>query len=74
MNFDGGVSGKNFGASSAPKLKKLLLEVSKKIQYSYSDQNLYEFWRKKDQTKPYKGNLGGGSDSITFYMLWFTIT
>ena len=48
MNFDGGVSGKNFGASSAPTLKKLLLEVSKKIQYPYSDQNLYEFWKKKD--------------------------
>lgn len=68
MNFDGGVSGKNFGASSAPTLKKLLLEVSKKIQYPYSDQNLYEFWKKKDQIKPYIGNLGGGSDHIAFYM------
>ena len=68
MNFDGGVSGKNFGASSAPTLKKLLLEVSKKIQYPYSDQNLYEFWRKKDQIKPFIGNLGGGSDHIAFYM------
>jgi len=68
MNFDGGVSGKNFGASSAPTLKKLLLEVSKKIQYPYSSQNLYEFWRKKDQIKPYIGNLGGGSDHIAFYM------
>jgi N-acetylated-alpha-linked acidic dipeptidase len=31
-------------------------------------QNLYEFWKKKDQIKPYIGNLGGGSDHIAFYM------
>ena len=29
MNFDGAVSGKGFGASSAPTLKKLLVETSK---------------------------------------------
>ena len=29
MNFDGGVSGKRFGASAAPTLKKLLIEASK---------------------------------------------
>ena len=68
MNFDGGVSGKNFGASSAPTLKKLLLETSKKVDYPYTEQNLFEFWKKEGQQEPNIGNLGGGSDHIAFYM------
>ncbi|MDA9203889.1 M28 family peptidase, partial [Flavobacteriaceae bacterium] len=40
MNFDGGVSGKNFGASAAPTLKKLMVESSKVVKYPYSDQSL----------------------------------
>jgi len=68
MNYDGGVSGKNFGASSAPTLKKLLLEGAKKVNYPYSDQNLYDFWNKNNSQSPPIGNLGGGSDHIAFYM------
>jgi len=68
MNFDGAVSGKNFGASAAPTLKKLLVETSKSVQYPYTNQSLYEFWNKGDQIEPPIGNLGGGSDHIAFYM------
>jgi len=68
MNFDGGVSGKNFGASAAPTLKKLLIETSKMVNYPYTDQSLFEFWKKDAQNEPSIGNLGGGSDHIAFYM------
>ena len=68
MNFDGAVSGKNFGAAAAPTLKKLLVETSKDVQYPYTNQSLYEFWNKTDQIEPPIGNLGGGSDHIAFYM------
>ncbi len=69
MNFDGAVSGKGFGASSAPTLKKLLVETSKNVKYPYSDQTLFEFWNKNGQSEePPIGNLGGGSDHIAFYM------
>jgi len=68
MNFDGGVSGKNFGASAAPTLKKLMVEASKVVKYPYTDQSLFEFWKKDNQDEPSIGNLGGGSDHIAFYM------
>ena len=68
MNFDGAVSGKNFGAAAAPTLKKLLIETSKDVQYPYTNQSLYEFWNKTNQIEPPIGNLGGGSDHIAFYM------
>jgi len=68
MNFDGAVSGKGFGASSAPTLKKLLVEASKDVEYPYTDQTLFEFWNKNNQEEPPIGNLGGGSDHIAFYM------
>jgi N-acetylated-alpha-linked acidic dipeptidase len=68
MNFDGGVSGKNFGAAAAPTLKKILVEASKAVNYPYTEQNLYEFWNKDQKTEPNIRNLGGGSDHIAFYM------
>ena len=68
MNFDGAVSGKGFGASSAPTLKKLLVEASKDVKYPYTDQSLYDFWNKENKNEPPIGNLGGGSDHIAFYM------
>ena len=68
MNFDGAVSGKGFGVSSAPTLKKLLVEASKDVKYPYSDQSLYDFWNKENKNEPPIGNLGGGSDHIAFYM------
>ena len=68
MNFDGGVSGKNFGASAAPTLKKLLVEASKEVDYPYTEQSLFDFWNKTNAEEPPIGNLGGGSDHIAFYM------
>ena len=67
MNFDGGVSGKIFGASSSPTLKKLITEASKAVDYPYTDQSLFDFW-KRGAAEPSIGNLGGGSDHIAFYM------
>ena len=68
MNFDGAVSGKGFGVSSAPTLKKLLVEASKDVKNPYTDQSLYDFWNKENKNEPPIGNLGGGSDHIAFYM------
>lgn len=67
LNFDGGVSGKNFGASSSPTLKNLVTEMSKKVDYPYTDNSLFDQWR-GDKEEPRIGNLGGGSDHIGFYM------
>src|SRR6056300_493028 len=67
MNCDGGVSGKNFGASASPTLKKLITEASKAVDYPYTDQSLFDFW-KRGAAEPSIGNLGGGSDHIAFYM------
>jgi N-acetylated-alpha-linked acidic dipeptidase len=67
MNFDGGVSGKNFNASSAPTLKRLIMDAAKEVDYPYSDKTLYEQWA-NGKEEPRIGNLGGGSDHIAFYM------
>lgn len=67
LNFDAGVSGKHFGASAAPTLKKLITEAAKVVDYPYSDKSLYEEWA-GDKEEPGIGNLGGGSDHIAFYM------
>ncbi len=67
LNFDGGVSGKNFGASASPTLKKVLVEASKEVNYPETDKTVYEVW-KGDNDAPKIGNLGGGSDHIGFYM------
>ena len=68
MNFDGGVSGKSFGAAAAPTLKKIMVEASKVVKYPYTDQSLFEFWKNDNQDEPSIGILGGGSDHIAFYM------
>lgn len=67
LNFDGGVSGKNFGVSSSPTLKQLVSEMAKQVDYPYSEKSLYDQWR-GDKEEPTIGNLGGGSDHIGFYM------
>ncbi|TRZ43552.1 M28 family peptidase [Robertkochia solimangrovi] len=67
MNFDGGVSGKNFGGSSSPSLKNIMTEMAKKVDYPYTDKSLFDQW-KGDKEQPNIGNLGGGSDHIGFYM------
>lgn len=67
LNFDGGVSGQSFRASSAPTLKRLIMESAKTIDYPYSDKTIYEEWA-GEKEEPGIGNLGGGSDHIAFYM------
>lgn len=67
MNFDGGVSGRNFGVSSAPTLKKLIIDASKEVSYPDSAKSVFEVWAGQ-KAEPGIGNLGGGSDHIAFYM------
>lgn len=67
MNFDGGVSGRNFGASAAPTLKKLIIDASKEVEYPDSAKSVFQVWAGKNP-EPGIGNLGGGSDHIAFYM------
>lgn len=67
MNFDAGVSGKNFGAAASPTLKELLVNASKAVQYPDTEMTVFEKWA-GDKKEPAIGNLGGGSDHIAFYM------
>lgn len=67
MNFDGAVSGRNFGVSSAPTLKNMIIEASKEVAFPDSSKTVFEVWAGKSE-EPRIGNLGGGSDHIAFYM------
>ncbi|MBZ9650986.1 M28 family peptidase [Psychroflexus sp. CCL10W] len=67
INLDAAVSGKNFGASSAPSLKTILADATKQVDYPYTDETVYEHWSREND-EPKIGNLGGGSDHIAFYM------
>ncbi|EAZ82845.1 M28 family peptidase [Algoriphagus machipongonensis] len=67
MNFDGGVNGRNFGASAAPTLKKIIMDAAKDVAFPDSSKTVYEVWAGKND-EPRMGNLGGGSDHIAFYM------
>ncbi|UZD23730.1 M28 family peptidase [Algoriphagus halophytocola] len=67
MNFDGAVSGRNFGMSAAPTLKNLIIEAAKEVTYPDSSKTVYEVWA-GNKEEPRIGNLGGGSDHIAFYM------
>jgi N-acetylated-alpha-linked acidic dipeptidase len=44
MNYDAAVSGRIFGASSSPSLKKLLIEATKTVQFPDSNKTVYEHW------------------------------
>ena len=68
LNFDGAVSGKKFGASSAPSLKKLIIDATKEVKYPYTDETVFSFWKGEENQEPPIGNLGGGSDHVGFYM------
>ncbi|KPQ19999.1 MAG: N-acetylated-alpha-linked acidic dipeptidase [Algoriphagus marincola HL-49] len=67
MNFDAGVSGRNFGAAAAPTLKKLIIDASQEIIYPDSTKTVFEIWA-GNNPEPSIRNLGGGSDHIGFYM------
>jgi N-acetylated-alpha-linked acidic dipeptidase len=70
INLDGAVSGRDFGASSAPSLKQVVMDVAASVMYPDSSKTLLEVWKGKDKNakEPPLGNLGGGSDHIGFYM------
>lgn len=44
MNYDAAVSGRNFGASASPSLKKILIEATQSVQYPDSNKTVYEHW------------------------------
>jgi len=67
INLDAAVSGRNFGASSSPTLKQLIIEASKQVQFPDSSKTVFEVWAGQKE-EPAIGNLGGGSDHIAFYM------
>lgn len=67
LNFDGGVSGRNFGGAAAPSLKKIMMDAAKKVTYPDSSKSVFDMWSKDGKNLPI-GNLGGGSDHIGFYM------
>lgn len=67
INLDAAVSGRNFGASSSPTLKKLIMESAKSVSFPDSSKTVYEVWAGR-RDEPTIGNLGGGSDHIAFYM------
>ena len=67
INLDAAVSGRNFGASSSPTLKKIIMESAKAVIFPDSAKTVFDVWA-KNQPEPSIGNLGGGSDHIAFYM------
>lgn len=67
INLDAAVSGRNFGASASPTLKKIIMESAKEVAFPDSAKTVYEVWAGKKE-EPSIGNLGGGSDHIAFYM------
>lgn len=67
INLDAAVSGRNFGASSSPTLKKVIMDAAKAVSFPDSAKTVYEVWAGR-RYEPAIGNLGGGSDHIAFYM------
>ncbi len=66
LNADAAVSGKRFGGSASPTMKRVLMDATKKVIYPGTDQTVFAHWSGKEST-PNIGNLGGGSDHLPFY-------
>ncbi|MCB9844441.1 MAG: M28 family peptidase [Phycisphaeraceae bacterium] len=73
LNLDMASMGPNFGASSAPSLKRLIAEVSRSVpQAREPHKSVYDAWlaRGADEIapdEPRMGDLGGGSDHVAFW-------
>ena len=69
INADGAVSGPNFGGSSSPSLKGVIIDVLDDVNYPGTDASVYEWWsaQARDGEAPELGDLGGGSDHVAFY-------
>jgi N-acetylated-alpha-linked acidic dipeptidase len=69
INADSAVTGPNFGGSSAPSLKRLMVDAARAVTHPDTGAPVYAQWeaRLPAGTEPDFGNLGGGSDHVPFY-------
>lgn len=62
MNFDAAVSGKMFGGSASPSLKKLIIEAAQSVEYPDSNKTVYEHWvAQKGAKKSSTVGIGGSA-------------
>lgn len=69
INADSAVTGPNFGGSSSPSLKRLMVDAARAVTHPDTGKPVYAQWegRLPAGTEPDFGNLGGGSDHVPFY-------
>jgi N-acetylated-alpha-linked acidic dipeptidase len=69
INADSAVTGPNFGGSSSPSLKRLMVDAARAVIHPDTGAPVYAQWeaRLPAGTEPDFGNLGGGSDHVPFY-------
>ncbi|CCH54361.1 Glutamate carboxypeptidase II [Fibrisoma limi BUZ 3] len=61
MNYDAAVSGRIFGASASPSMKKLLIEATQTVQYPDSNKTVYQHWLAQSGAKPGSTRVTGSS-------------
>jgi N-acetylated-alpha-linked acidic dipeptidase len=69
INADGAASGTRFSAASAPSMKQPILDATQAVLQPPTDTTaVYDAWqaRAPDADEPPLGNLGGGSDHVSF--------
>ena len=69
INADGAASGTRFSAASAPSMKQPILDATRAVLQPPTDTTaVYDAWqtRAPDADEPPLGNLGGGSDHVSF--------
>ncbi len=69
INADAAVFGANFGSSSSPSLKELIISATKAAPLPDGRTTVFKDWAKNTASSksPPIGNLGGGSDHVGFY-------
>jgi N-acetylated-alpha-linked acidic dipeptidase len=69
INADSAVTGPNFGGSSSPSLKRLMVDAARAVTHPDTGAPVYAQWQARlpAGTEPDFGNLGGGSDHVPFY-------
>jgi N-acetylated-alpha-linked acidic dipeptidase len=69
INLDMAAMGNKFGASSAPTLKQLIADAAMLVPDAAGAEgrSVYEAWTEGGGEDPSFGDLGGGSDHVTFY-------
>jgi N-acetylated-alpha-linked acidic dipeptidase len=66
LNADAAVSGRSFGGAASPTLKGVMMEAARAVTYPDSAKTVFDIWKGK-KAEPEIGNLGGGSDHLSFY-------